>query len=110
VRVPFREAERSLKPKWFWGIVSLEYVRFRLGEEEILFKDEGDEALAEERDPIGRIIQERLKRELKRAEQMRESPLDENLPRMMTLPKAFAQNKKPFWELARKELRALNNT
>jgi hypothetical protein len=107
VRVSFGEVEVSLKPKWFWGIVELEYMRFRLGEEEVLLENERDEALAEEKDPIGWIIRERVKRELGRMERMRGSPLDKNSARMVALLKALAQRKEPFWELARGELQAL---
>jgi hypothetical protein len=74
VRASFGEAEVLLKPEWFWGKVRLEYVRFRLGDEEILLEDEEDDALAEERDPIGWIIQQRLSRELRRVQEMRKSP------------------------------------
>jgi hypothetical protein len=107
VRVSLGEAEVSLKPKWFWGILELEYVRFRFGEEEVLLENERDEALAEERDPIGWIIRERLKRELRRMERMRGSPLAKNSARMVALLKALAQRKEPFWELAGGELQAL---
>jgi len=105
VRLSLGGAEVSLKPKWFWGKVELEYVRFRLGDEEILFEDEGDDALAEERDPIGWIIQQRLNRELRRVQEMRKSPLNGTSPRMMSLLKALAQVKKPFWGLASEGLR-----
>ena len=107
VKLSSGEVEVALKPKWFWGKVGLEYVRFRFGEEEVIFDDQGDVALAEERDPIGGVIQERIKRELMRVEEMRESPLNESSARMMALLKAFAQRKEPFWELARGGLRAL---
>jgi hypothetical protein len=109
VRVPLGGVEVSLKPKWFWGKVELEYVRFRLGEEDILFENEGDEALVEERDPIGRITQERLKRELGRMGRM-EGPISSGISaEMAALLKTLAQSKEPFWELVRKELRTLTN-
>jgi hypothetical protein len=109
VKAPLGEAEVVLKPKWFWGVVGLEYVRFRLGEEEVSLRDEGDDASAEERDPIGRILQQRLKRELARVEEMRESPLSEASPGMMSLLKALAQRQEPFWELTGEGLRTPAN-
>jgi hypothetical protein len=107
VKLSSGEVEVALKPKWFWGKVGLEYVRFRFGEEEVIFDDQGDAALAEEWDPIGWVIQERIKRELRRVEEMRESLLEESSTRMMALLRVFAQHKGPFWELARGELQAL---
>jgi hypothetical protein len=107
VRVSFGEAEVVLKPKWFWGTMGLEYVRFRLGEEEVLFEDEGDDALAEERDPIGWIIQERLKRELRRMERAEGAISGRISAKMAALLKVLAQRKEPFWELTREELRTL---
>jgi hypothetical protein len=104
-KVSLGEAEVVLKPKWFWGVVGLEYVRFRLGDEEVFFEDQGDDASAEELDPIGWIIQERLKRELRRTQEMRESPLSESSPSVMSSLKALAQRKEPFWELTREGLR-----
>ncbi len=97
----------ALKPKWLWGKVGLEYVRFRFGEEEVFLKDQGDAALAGERDPIGWIIQERVNRELRRVEEKRESPLNGSSAKMMALLRAFAQCENPFWELAGKRLQAL---
>jgi hypothetical protein len=105
VKAPLGEAEVVLKPKWFWGVVGLEYVRFRLGEEEVSLRDEGDDASAEERNPIGRILRQRLKRELARVEDMRESPLSEASPGMMSLLKALAQRQESFWELTGEGLR-----
>jgi hypothetical protein len=107
VRVSFGEAEVVLKPKWFWGTMGLEYVRFRLGEEEVLLEDEGDDALAEERDPIGWIIQERLKRELRRMERAEGAISGRISAKMAALLKALAQRKEPFWELAEGKLQAL---
>ncbi len=109
VKVSLGEAEVALKPKWFWGVVGLEYVRFRLGEEEVSLRDQGDDASAEERDPIGRILRQRLKRELTRVEEMRESPLSETSPKMMSLLKALAQGQEPFWELTGEEFRTPAN-
>jgi hypothetical protein len=105
VKVSLGEAEVALKPKWLWGVVGLEYVRFRLGDEEVFFEDQGDDASVEELDPIGWIIQERLKRELRRTQEMRESPLSESSPSVMSSLKALAQRKEPFWELTREGLR-----
>jgi predicted oxidoreductase (fatty acid repression mutant protein) len=61
----------------------------------------------QERDPIGRVIQERVKRELAKLAQMKETPLNESSARMVTLLRVFAQHKEPFWELTRRELQAL---
>jgi hypothetical protein len=107
VKLSSGEVEVALKPKWFWGKVGLEYMRFRFGEEEVTFDDQGDAASAEERDPIGWVIQERTKRELRRVEELRESLLEESSARMMALLKVFAQHKEPFWELTRRGLQAL---
>jgi hypothetical protein len=107
VTVSSGEIEVVLKPKWLWGKLELEYVRFRFGEEEVFFENQGDNALAEERDPIGWVIQERVKRELTKLAQMKETPLNESSAKMVALLKVFAQGKEPFWELARGGLRAL---
>lgn len=105
VRLSLGGAEVSLKPKWFWGVVELEYVRFRLDEEEIVFENEGDVASAEARDPIGWIVQERLKRELRRMEWMPE-PIGRISEKMVILLRTLAQSKEAFWELVEKGLRA----
>jgi len=107
VKLTLGEVEVALKPKWLWGRVGLEYARFRFGEEEVIFYDQGDAALAEERDPIGWVIQERMKRELRRLEEAREPFLEESSARMMALLRVFAQREEPFWELAREGLQAL---
>jgi hypothetical protein len=99
------EMEVALKPKWQpWGRVGLEYVRFRFGEEEILLEGQEDVALTRGRDPIRWAIQGRLRRELAKLEQMKESPLGERAARMVALLKVLAQNEEPFWELARRGL------
>ncbi len=108
VSLAFEDVEIALKALWGIGGVEVEYVKVRLGGEEVCLEMRrpivGGVGLPLEKDPITGPIQGKLRREIELFEAGRSSNLDEASPMMLAFLRAFAEHENPIDALKKGKL------